>query len=78
MRLLTGTGTLQINNIFNPARGIRDVQRRAGHTPVDHARNNKRAVAQQSEANAMRKLVRACLAAGWHCTLQLIMQVCTS
>jgi hypothetical protein len=49
---------VQVGNLFNPARGIRDVQKRAGKTPTDHAKANWRAIAAQSQQNAARKLVR--------------------
>lgn len=50
-----GTPRLQIESIFNPVRGPRDAQLRAGIKPVNHARANAVAVREQSQINALRK-----------------------
>jgi hypothetical protein len=49
---------VQVNELFNPIRGIRDVQKRSGKVPVDHTKNNRKAIADQSRLNAARKQVR--------------------
>jgi hypothetical protein len=46
---------MQIENIFNPVRGPRDAQVRAGIKPVNHARNNVQSVREASQINALRK-----------------------
>jgi hypothetical protein len=48
---------MQVNELFNPIRGIRDVQKRAGKVPVDHTKNNRKAIADLSKQNAARKQV---------------------
>lgn len=45
----------KIESIFNPVRGLRDAQVRAGIKPVNHARANARAIKEQSQMNALRK-----------------------
>lgn len=45
----------QIENIFNPIRGPRDAQVRAGVKPVNHSRNNILAMKEQSQMNALQK-----------------------
>ena len=45
----------QIESIFNPVRGPRDAQTRAGIKPVNHARNNVHAVREASQINYLRK-----------------------
>lgn len=45
----------QIESIFNPVRGPRDAQARAGIKPVNHARNNVQSVREASQINALRK-----------------------
>lgn len=45
----------QIENIFNPIRGPRDAQLRAGLKPVNHSRNNILAMKEQSQMNALQK-----------------------
>jgi hypothetical protein len=57
----------QVESLFNPIRGVRDLERRKGKTPTDHAKINRQAISEQSKRNAMQKLVR-CLALGKHCT----------
>ncbi|KAK9814667.1 hypothetical protein WJX72_009492 [[Myrmecia] bisecta] len=46
----------QLQDCLNPVRGVRDQQRRAGITPVNHARHNATAVKEQSALNRLRKL----------------------
>lgn len=46
----------QVENLFNPVRGFRDAQKRKGIMPTDHAKNNMRAIKQQSEINAQKKM----------------------
>lgn len=41
---------------MNPVTGVRDLQRRAGKTPVNHARDNIIAVKEQSSKNQLKKM----------------------
>ncbi|MEW5301363.1 MAG: hypothetical protein WDW36_004226 [Sanguina aurantia] len=51
----TLTALRQIESIFNPIRGPRDAQLRAGVKPVNHSRNNILAMKEQSQMNALQK-----------------------
>lgn len=53
-----GLCVLQVENLLNPVRGIRDAQKRQGIKPVDHFRHNKDAIRQISHMNGLRKMVR--------------------
>jgi hypothetical protein len=64
---------VQVNELFNPIRGIRDVQKRSGKVPVDHTKNNRKAIADQSRLNAARKQVRYC----WGLVVLCVLYICT-
>ena len=50
----------QVANLWNPVTGVRDAQRRAGMTPVNHARDNLLAIKELSLKNkAKRELAEA-------------------
>lgn len=46
----------QVANLMNPVTGVRDMQKRAGKTPVNHARDNLIAIKEQSSKNQLKKL----------------------
>ena len=49
----------QVANMLNPVTGLRDAQRRAGVTPVNHARDNLLAIKELSLKNKARKEAEA-------------------
>jgi len=49
----------QVANLWNPVTGVRDAQRRAGITPVNHARDNLLAIKELSLKNKARKEAEA-------------------
>jgi hypothetical protein len=51
--------TSQVANMLNPVTGLRDAQRRAGLTPVNHARDNLLAIKELSLKNKARKEAEA-------------------
>jgi hypothetical protein len=55
---------LQVANFLNPVNGIRDLQRRVGIEPRDHARDNRRAIRDASQKNYYKKLVTSLLLLG--------------
>lgn len=49
--------TLKVEELFNPVRGVRDQAIRDGKVPVDHAKKNRKAIAEASKRNALLKAV---------------------
>ena len=49
----------QVANLWNPVTGVRDAQRRAGLTPVNHARDNLLAIKELSLKNKAKKEAEA-------------------
>jgi len=45
----------QVASFLNPVNGIRDVQKRMGVAPRDHARNNLKAIREASNKNNLKK-----------------------
>lgn len=46
----------QVEELFNPVRGVRDQAIRDGKVPVDHAKKNRKAIAEASKRNALLKV----------------------
>ena len=45
----------QVSNLLNPVRGVRDAMRREGKKPRNHAKDNLRAIREQSLQNRLQK-----------------------